>query len=150
MSLQHNVTLLEHRGVCYPEMESQEQEQRERDRERAHTGIIMWNENTAGINMNRTHSQRSNKSVHYLWTMCCEITVKWLRELHGNFIHTDRLTTTASEAFHTYRTQHSHRTITYAKQRQILYGNMSLCLTWQRTKVSQTAFEQNTVRTVFI
>lgn len=50
----------------------------------------MWNENTAGINTDRTHSQRSNKSVHYIWIRVLGSQsnhTKWQRELHGNFIH---------------------------------------------------------------
>lgn len=66
-------------------------ENTERKRVSAHTGIIPWNKkNTAGINTAQTHSQRSNKSVHYVWIRVLGSQsnhTKWLRELHGNFIH---------------------------------------------------------------
>lgn len=117
-----------------------------RERKRAH----MWNENTAGINTDRTHSQRSNKSVHYIWIRVLGSQsnhTKWLRELHGNFIH---MNWPQQHLKHFTRTERNTPTGQSPKQSNLLWEHMSLCLTWQlqkhwqRSEVSKTTFEHDT------
>ncbi len=65
--------------MCYPELDSQEREHTEKE----NAGIIIWNENTTGIN---TFPEIKQNCALYL-NQSAGITVKSQRELHGNFIH---------------------------------------------------------------